>query len=77
MIVEKRTIPITDTPATNDEVIMEVARDSWPKLIPSETRVYAKEDGRVIYHGEVDERWYDEDDMQMMRDSNTVTVVCE
>lgn len=77
VIIEKRVYPIGDFEPDNTSAIFEVARDSWPKLVATETVPHRTDGDAVIYRGPVDLRMYDEEDVQMMHDSDTVTVVGE
>lgn len=77
VIIEKRTYPIGDFEPENTSAIFEVARDSWPKLVATETVPHRKDGDAVIYRGPADLRMYDDEDIQMMKDSDTVAVVAE
>lgn len=75
MIIEKCAYPIADFDPENTSAIFEVARDSWPKLVGTETTVHEVNRDAVIYRGPADMRLYDEDDIRMMKESDTTTVV--
>ena len=77
VIIEKRAYPIGDFEPDNTSAIFEVARDSWPKLVATETTPHRKDGDAVIYRGPADMRMYDDEDVEMMYDSDTVTVVGE
>lgn len=76
-LVEKTCIPIGDTDPKDSRAINEVARDSWPKMVTSQTHFHGFDDDKVIYRGPVDTRLYDDSDIEMMYNSDTVTVVEE
>jgi hypothetical protein len=74
-VIEKRGTIFTDADPSDPRVINEMARDSWPKLIPSETEVVDTDGDIIVYRGPADGRLYDEDDYARMRRADTVTVV--
>jgi hypothetical protein len=74
-IIEKRGTIFTDADPSDSRVVNEMARDSWPKLIPSETEVVDTDGDIIVYRGPADDQLYDEDDYARMRRADTVTVV--
>jgi len=76
-MIEKKCFPIGDVDPNDTSAIFEVARDSFPKLIATETALHRQEGDAVYYRGPADLRMYDEQDIQIMKESDTVTVVAE
>jgi len=77
VIIEKRAYPIGEFEPDNTSAIFEVARDSWPKLVATETAPHRSDGDAIIYRGPADLRLYDAEDIELMHKSDTVTVVCE
>jgi hypothetical protein len=77
VIIEKRAYPISVFEPDNTSAIFEVARDSWPKLVATETVPHRTDGDAVIYRGPADTRLYDAEDIELMHESDTVTVVGE